>query len=80
MRKYCDRRCPHGGVCTLAPGHDGKHAAVRLTDGSVMCTFTEAEAISHDEGDALMERAEPGLVAFGKALGAWPDDEANDND
>jgi hypothetical protein len=42
----CESYCSHGGVCSLASRHDGKHSS------SGYCTWTDDEAVSKAESDA----------------------------
>lgn len=44
----CDTYCSHGGVCGLTPNHEGLH-------DSGYCTFTDSEAITRAEADAMAQ-------------------------
>lgn len=43
----CGSCCPHGGICPMDSGHDGPH-------DSGYCTWTDDEAISRVEADAIL--------------------------
>lgn len=48
MAYFCESYCSHGGRCSLSPGHSGLH------DSSGSCTWTDAEALTRDEADAVL--------------------------
>lgn len=50
--RFCISYCQHGGVCERERGHDGKH-------DSGYCEWTDAEAVTKAEGDALARAASP---------------------
>lgn len=43
----CDSYCSHGGRCTKNPRHEGDH-------DSDYCTWTDAEALTHEQADAVL--------------------------
>jgi hypothetical protein len=43
---HCGKHCPHGGICTVAGEHE--------THDTGYCTFTDDEAISRVEADAMI--------------------------
>lgn len=53
MSYLCDSYCSHGGRCESRPGHDGLH-------DSRYCTWTDAEALSRDQADAVLGRTPEG--------------------
>jgi hypothetical protein len=60
----CESCCRHGGCCVLSDGHDGDH-------DSGACTWTDAEAASKAEADAMViAEGWAWLVDFQRALEA----------
>ena len=45
--KGCHSYCKHGGVCTLEPGHEGKH-------NSTYCDWTDEEALTRDQANDVL--------------------------
>jgi hypothetical protein len=65
MTSSCTTFCSHGGICELDAGHEGLH-------DSSYCTWTDDEAISRKEADALLvSKGGADLLAFGDVIGAW---------
>ena len=50
----CQSYCSHGGRCTEERGHTTLH------DSSGHCQWTDKEAISREEADALLARTQSG--------------------
>ena len=60
----CESNCSHGGCCDLDEGHAGDHY-------SKYCQWSDAEAISAVEADAMLIVAGFGLIVdFQRALEA----------
>lgn len=47
MSVLCGSYCSHGGRCESRSGHDGLH-------DSGYCTWTDAEALSREQADAVL--------------------------
>ena len=65
----CGRRCCHGGCCILPEGHEGNH-------DTEFCQFSEAEALSDEDGDNLAISKRPDiepLIRLGQVLEALRD-------
>lgn len=48
----CISYCSHGGCCMLDAGHEGLH-------DSTYCTWSDAEAVTEEEADAILLERNP---------------------
>ena len=48
----CDTYCEHGGVCELLAGHSGQH-------DSRYCKWDDAQSVTRDEADRMLEKKGP---------------------
>jgi hypothetical protein len=64
---FCDSYCSHGGVCVLERGHELPH-------DSRYCQWTDDEALTKHEADAILIETDPvsgpAIVAVGDLLGS----------
>ncbi len=64
MPYFCDSYCSHGGRCGRRPGHKGLH------DANGKCTWTDAEALTREQADAVLARTAEGrdFLATGQVI------------